>query len=147
MPQDILAEAKVPLKDFIPSKYSTENLESCSLIPCDDDIEEAINLIRNAKQPIIFTGEGAVNARAFEEVARLSSILEAPVFSTIAGKGIMVSRNFENNLYFGIVGLFGIRPNHRFMRKRTDLVIFVGNRLTEDDTAYFKYPQKSMKKS
>ena len=143
IPQDVLAESEVPLKEFLPSQPTTELMEACPAIPCSDDVQRAINMIKNAKQPAIFTGESAVNSGAFEEVAQLSTLLQAPVFSTIAGKGIMQSRPYADKLYFGIVGLFGLRPNHQFIRKRTDLVLFVGNRLTEDDTAYFKYPQKS----
>lgn len=142
LPQDILAESQLSRQEFLLPKYELE-LRACPAIPCDDDIQKPIELIINAKQPAIFTGEGAVNSRAFEEVAELSNLLQIPVFSTIAGKGIMPSREYVNNLYFGVIGLFGLRPNHQFIRKKADLVIFIGNRLTEDDTAYFKYPQQN----
>lgn len=63
------------------------------------------------------------------------------MFSTISGKGIMIPEaDLEKKRYFGTVGLFGERPNNKFIRRKADLVIAVGNRLTEDDTANFKYP-------
>jgi acetolactate synthase-1/2/3 large subunit len=51
----------------------------------------------------------------------------------------------QENLYFGTVGLFGERPNHKFIRTKSDLLIVVGNRLTEDDTANFKVPTQKTK--
>ena len=72
---------------------------------------------------------------------QLSEMLVAPVFSTISGKGIMVSNDENiNSMYFGTIGLFGEKPNHKFVRRRTDLLVVIGNRLTEDDTANFKVP-------
>ena len=100
-------------------------------------------MIRKAKQPAIYAGGGALLSGAFTEIAELARLLKAPVFSTIAGKGIMVPKeNSEENLYFGTIGLFGEKPNHKFIRTKADLLIVVGNRLTEDDTANFRFPDK-----
>ena len=53
----------------------------------------------------------------------------------------MISQdNPLDNLYFGTVGLFGAKPNNKFLKSKADLVIVVGNRLTEDDTANFRFP-------
>ncbi|HEY0088734.1 MAG TPA: thiamine pyrophosphate-dependent enzyme, partial [Candidatus Lokiarchaeia archaeon] len=121
------------------------SINGCRTIPAMSEIESAVDLIRNAKQPVIYTGNGAIVSGAFAEVAHLSQMLKAPVFSTISGKGIMLfNPNLESNLYFGTIGLFGEKPNHRFIRSKTDLLIVVGNRLTEDDTANFKVPGQNL---
>jgi acetolactate synthase-1/2/3 large subunit len=79
-----------------------------------------------------------VESFAFDEIKMLSEKLQAPIFSTITGKGIAIEDG--KNLYFGTIGLFGEKQNHSFLRKNADLIIVVGNRLTEDDTANFKFP-------
>lgn len=135
--EDVLSSSDLKLKEFLPRPTGSCSINSCRIAPTTNEIEQAIELIRNSKQPAIFCGGGTVLSGAFQEVDQLSQMLQAPVFSTISGKGIMVS---NHNLYFGTIGLFGEKPNHRFIRRRTDLLIVVGNRLTEDDTANFKVP-------
>mgnify|MGYP006288277909 CR=1 FL=1 len=149
IPQDVLAEHEVRVHEYLHGKVGRGKTQtfSCPEIPCGPDLQDAIDLIKNAEQPVIFTGEGALNAEAYVEIKELSEFLHVPVFSTIDGKGIMKSQLYEDNNYFGIVGLFGLRPNHIFIKKKADLVIFVGNRLTEDDTAYFKYPSQERMKT
>jgi acetolactate synthase-1/2/3 large subunit len=143
IPEDILKAQELNLKEFIPRLGGSCSINGCRPAPALSEIEYAVEMIRNAKQPVIFTGDGAVLSGCFSEVELLSSILKAPVFSTISGKGIMISRKDFSNSYFGTMGLFGEKPNNAFIRSIADLVIVVGNRLTEDDTANFKYPPQS----
>lgn len=139
--EDVISSADIRLKEFLPRAGGSCSINSCRIAPATNEIEEAVNRIRNSKQPAIYCGGGAVLSGAFQEVEQLSELLVAPVFSTISGKGIMVSNgDINNNLYFGTIGLFGEKPNHKFVRRRADLLIVVGNRLTEDDTANFKVP-------
>jgi acetolactate synthase-1/2/3 large subunit len=136
--ENVIASSDIKLKQFLPRIGGSCDINSCRIAPTANEIDEAVNLIRNSTQPAIYCGGGAVLSGAFQEVEQLSKILVAPVFSTISGKGIMASN--EDNMYFGTIGLFGERPNHKFVRRRSDLLIVVGNRLTEDDTANFKVP-------
>lgn len=137
-PEDILKSEELKLKDFLPMSGGSCSINNCSPVPSDGEINYAVEMIAKSEQPIIYSGSGAILSGAYTEIAELSEILKAPVFSTISGKGIMLSK--YDNLYFGTVGLFGEAPNHSFLRKKADLVIVIGNRLTEDDTAYFKFP-------
>ncbi len=139
--EDVISSSDIRLKEFIPRTGGSCSINSCRTVPSTNEIEEAFDLIRNSKQPAIFCGGGAVLSGAFQEVNQLSEMLVAPVFSTISGKGIMVSNDENiNSMYFGTIGLFGEKPNHKFVRRRTDLLVVIGNRLTEDDTANFKVP-------
>ncbi|MBD3230036.1 MAG: hypothetical protein GF329_17785 [Candidatus Lokiarchaeota archaeon] len=137
-PEDVLKAEKLKLENFLPMSGGSCSINSCRPIPPDGEIDYAVEMIANSEQPVIYSGSGAIRSGAYIEIKELSESLKAPVFSTISGKGIMVSN--DKNLYFGTVGLFGEAPNHSFLRKKTDLVIVIGNRLTEDDTAYFKFP-------
>ncbi len=144
--EDIIASKQLRLKHFIPKVKVSYSLNSYRTTPARSEIENAVRLIRLAKQPAIFAGGGAILSGAFQEISDLARILRAPVFSTISGKGIMVqNENPEENLYFGTVGLFGEKPNHLFLRRKADLLLVIGNRLTEDDTANFKYPDQRIK--
>ena len=139
--EDVISSSELKLRNFIPRIKGSCSINSCRIAPPSAEIEQAIEMIRNAKQPAFYTGGGAVNSGAFLEIEKLSQLLKAPVFSTISGKGIMKQdTERQENLYFGTVGLFGEKPNHKFIRTKTDLLIVIGNRLTEDDTANFKIP-------
>lgn len=142
--EDVLYSKELALKDFVPQVEGSCSINSCRIAPARGEIDYAIKLIRQSKQPALYVGGGAVLSEAFIEVAELARLLRAPVFSTISGKGIMISSPMEN-LYFGTIGLFGEKPNHQFLKEKADLLIVVGNRLTEDDTANFKYPDQTIK--
>ena len=138
--EDVINSSDVRLKEFLTRPVGSCSINSCRTAPASSEIDESVNLIRNSKQPAIYCGGGAVLSGAYQEVEQLSKLLLSPVFSTISGKGIMIS---DNDLYFGTIGLFGEKPNHKFVRRRADLLIVIGNRLTEDDTANFKVPTQA----
>ncbi len=138
--EDVISSKEIRLKHFIPRAGGSCAINSCRPSAAENEIDQALEMIRRSEQPAIFSGGGAITSEAFQEVKELSKILKCPVFSTILGKGIM-KENDPN--YFGTVGLFGEKPNHKFIRKRADLLIVIGNRLTEDDTANFKVPTKA----
>ncbi|TFG14248.1 MAG: thiamine pyrophosphate-binding protein [Promethearchaeota archaeon] len=143
--EDVISSSELKLKEFIPRVKGSCSINSCRIAPPSDEIEQAVEMVRYAKQPAIYSGGGAILSGAFQEVKELSNLLKAPVFSTISGKGIMTQENNDpNNMYFGTVGLFGEKPNHKFIRTKSDLLIVIGNRLTEDDTANFKVPTQRM---
>ena len=50
-------------------------------------VEKAVRFLNGSKRPIIIAGGGAANAAA--EVCAIAELLDAPVFTTINGKGIM----------------------------------------------------------
>jgi len=144
--EEVVNHTKLKIKAFFTQVSEKTTIDDFRISPIHEDIDTIADMIMKAKQPAIFCGEGSVISKAFEEVATLAELLKAPVFSTISGKGIMVSKdNPIDNLYFGPIGLFGQKPNHGFMRSKVDLLIAVGNRLTEDDTAFFKFPSRSTK--
>ncbi|HME53853.1 MAG TPA: thiamine pyrophosphate-binding protein [Candidatus Lokiarchaeia archaeon] len=141
IPEDLFSSTGNQLGDFLlDTKGGACSINGCRSGPAEYEVERAVEMIRAAVQPAILAGGGAISSAAYPEVEKLARLIQAPVFSTITGKGIMVPRDDEDNLYFGTIGLFGETPNNKYIRKNADLVIVVGSRLTEDDTAYFKYP-------
>lgn len=139
IPEDVLSSTDNLARDFsIDGRHGACAINGCRAAPAPGEIDDAIELIARATQPAIIAGGGAVQSRAFAAVATLARRLHAPVFSTITGKGIMLPG--DDSFYLGTIGLFGEAPNNKFLRKHADLVIVLGSRLTEDDTANFKYP-------
>ena len=55
--------------------------------PCAEDIERAVALLGAAQRPMIIAGGGAVDAAA--ELQSLAEAAEVPLFTTVAGKGIL----------------------------------------------------------
>ncbi len=143
IPEDVLQTEELMVSAFLPKYHRQSCEEKCGIAPSASEIEDAVDMIRDAKQPALYSGNQAITSGAFEEVKQMSQLLCAPVFSTISGKGIMVRS--ENSHFFGTIGLFGERPNHTFIRKTADLLIVVGNRMSEDDTANFKIPPPKVK--
>jgi acetolactate synthase-1/2/3 large subunit len=140
--EDVIRVKEIKLKEFIPREGGSCAINSCRIAAAETEINDAVEMIQKAEQPAFFTGSGVLTSGAYHELKELSYKLKAPVFSTISGKGIMTS---DDPMYFDTVGLFGEKPNHKFIRKRADLLIVVGNRLTEDDTANFKVPTTATK--
>ncbi len=67
--------------------------EESKVSPSDDDIFEAISQLVNAKNPIIWSGQGVLYANATEELKELSDLLGLPVVTTMPGKSSFDERN------------------------------------------------------
>lgn len=83
-----------------------------------DAIDRAAQLLGKAKRPLIFVGGGAMDAS--EEVCALAEALQAPVFATNDGRGILSSRHYLS---------FATGVAHRFWAE-ADVVLAVGTRFT-----------------
>jgi acetolactate synthase-1/2/3 large subunit len=93
--------------------------------PIDDDaVEAAAKLLGAAKNPMIVCGGGAQDAS--KEVARLSSILQAPVLGYRRGRGVLDSRD----------PLSITLPLAHEMWREVDVVIGVGTRLLQQLTVW-----------
>ena len=93
--------------------------ESTSIVskhpqPTDSQLDDLIELIKDAKQPLIFVASGAMHAS--EEVKSIAEYIQAPVFSYRTGKGIMPS---SHELSFPT-------PAAHMLWEDTDLVIGIG---------------------
>lgn len=66
--------------------------------------ERAIELIRNAKKPLIYVGGGAILSDAGEDLITFAEKIDAPVVSTLMGLGA-----FPNGhpLHLGLIGMHG----------------------------------------
>lgn len=88
------------------------------------DINYLAQAIKNAVLPVLLLGNGASDEKVTASIRRLLSSVKLPVVETFQGAGI-VSRDLEEDTFFGRVGLFRNQPGDMLL-KRSDLVIAVG---------------------
>ena len=93
----------------------------------DEDMEVALQMIRNAQKPFILVGGGAVLSNASEELRTLAHRIQAPVADTLMGKGAF---DGEDELYTGMVGMHGTKTSN-FGISECDLLIVAGARFSD----------------
>ena len=90
--------------------------------PNPDDVTKAIELLLNAKHPLIYAGEGVIYAGASAELTSFAELANAPVVSTLKAKGAFP----ENHPLF--VGVRGDQVDHYL--NKSDLILAVGSSLS-----------------
>jgi acetolactate synthase-1/2/3 large subunit len=90
-------------------------------------IEMAVEVIVNAKNPMILAGNGALRKRAAMQLRRLAHKAGIPVFNTFMGKGAL-KRSDPHNLF--TIGLQAKDYGNRVMES-ADVIIAVGYDLVE----------------
>lgn len=118
IPLDVLDEEVVPCptRKFLPRRPG----------PNPIDVKAAADLIRAAKRPVILAGGGCRNAGA--ELTRLVEATQAPIITTVAGKGVVPE---SHPLSLGST-LQRARVR-RLVEIDADLVIAIGTEISEPD--------------
>ena len=93
----------------------------------EEDIETALELIRNSQKPFIFVGGGAVLSGASEELMALAHKIQAPVADSLMGKGAF---DGTDELYTGMLGMHGTKTSN-FGVSECDLLIVAGARFSD----------------
>ena len=93
----------------------------------EEDIEIALELIRNSQKPFIFVGGGAVLSGASEELMALAHKIQAPVADSLMGKGAF---DGTDELYTGMLGMHGTKTSN-FGVSECDLLIVAGARFSD----------------
>ncbi|HGA3464096.1 TPA: acetolactate synthase AlsS [Streptococcus agalactiae] len=117
IPQDV-TDSPVSVKAIKP--LSAPKFGSASVL----DINYLAQAINNAVLPVLLLGNGASSEGVTAAVRRLLDAVKLPVVETFQGAGI-VSRELEDETFFGRVGLFRNQPGDMLL-KRADLVIAIG---------------------
>ncbi len=104
-------------------------------------IEAAGEAILKAKLPIFICGGGVVIAGAMEVLGKVATLLNAPVCTTVSGKGSLSERHA---LCAGVVGANGGVIATREVVQQADLVVFVGCRAGSTTTEHWKNPSREI---
>ncbi|OZH52593.1 acetolactate synthase catalytic subunit [Hydrocoleum sp. CS-953] len=90
-------------------------------------INQAVNLIREARRPLLYIGGGAISADAHAEIQELAEHFNIPATTTLMGKGAF---NEHHPLSVGMLGMHGTAYAN-FAVSECDLLIAVGSRFDD----------------
>ncbi|MEO9469333.1 acetolactate synthase 3 large subunit [Parasphingorhabdus sp.] len=92
-------------------------------------INEAVEMIMNARSPIFYTGGGIINSgpKASETLGELAELTGAPVTSTLMGLGAFPASSEQ---WLGMLGMHGTFEANMAMN-RADLIICLGARFDD----------------
>lgn len=106
--------------DFAPMKTAKVYSNATKSDIDEKAIDETVNMLRNAKHPVLWIGRGVAGAR--EQVVELSNNYQMPVVSTVPGSGIIPS---DHPSFMGSMGRLGTKPAFE-VAQNADLILFVG---------------------
>ena len=135
IPKDVTAKTA----EYTPEKPQpiTKSKNEISM----EEIENAVQMIKESKRPYIFVGGGAILSNASEEVRTFASKVHAPVCDTLMGKGAYPG---TDELYTGMLGMHGTKTSN-FGVCKCDLLIVIGSRFSDRVTGNTDFFAKDAK--
>jgi acetolactate synthase I/II/III large subunit len=97
-------------------------------------VAEAARLLAGAANPVIFAGNGVAMSGAFDELRGLAERLQAPVATTLVGKGVFPE---THPLSVGTTGIWGARVANDTTRN-ADVILAVGTAFGEADCSSWR---------
>lgn len=116
------------MKEFDPS----ELIDPVKHELVDQQIQQLIAKIKDAKAPVIYVGNGVRLAKREEQFVKLAEKLNIPVVTAISGSDIIWH---DHPLCFGKPGICGDRMGN-IMVQNSDLLIVLGTRLSIRQVSY-----------
>ncbi len=92
-----------------------------------EDIETAVEMIKKAKRPFIYSGGGVVFSDANEELTEFARKINSPVAASMMGLGGYPG---NDELFTGMIGMHGTKASNIAVTK-CDLLIAVGVRFSD----------------
>ncbi len=112
------------------------------LRPANDEIEQAITLIKASKKPIIFAGHGILISGAMNEVLEFAERTQTPVASTLLGLGAFPG---SHSLSLGMMGMHGEAWVNQAIQS-SDLLLSFGMRFSDRVTGKISHFAPKAKK-
>jgi acetolactate synthase-1/2/3 large subunit len=119
--------------DLLSAEGEEPALASGRSIPAAPDVEPALDLIADARRPLVWAGGGAVTADASDAVGALATCLGAPILTTYSANGIAAGHPLR-------VGLPPHVPAIGALWDEADLVVAVGSDLDGTMTQNWRMP-------
>jgi 3D-(3,5/4)-trihydroxycyclohexane-1,2-dione acylhydrolase (decyclizing) len=136
LPQDVQGE----VYDF-PEYFFKKRVHRIDRrVPSASDLNDAVELLRNKKKPIIICGGGVRYSEAADSLRRFSEKFHIPYGETQAGKSAIESGHAYNLGGIGVTG--NLAAN--LIAKEADVVIGIGTRFTDFTTGskqLFQHPE------
>jgi len=126
LPQDIQTHAwDFPKRFFEPAVWRVERR-----LPIPERIQEAADLIRASKRPMIVAGGGVHYSEAWKELWQFAEQIGIPIGETFAGRGAIQTASEWLIGGFGVTGT----PSAGQIAAEADLILCIGTRLTDFTT-------------
>lgn len=126
LPQDVQATAYDYPADFFAPRVVTFHAPA----PVEHELDEALAILRNAKQPMIVAGGGVLYGHATGALKAFATRYGIPVAETQAGKSALA---WDDPLNLGSLGVTG-SPGANEIAHDADCVLAVGTRLQDFTT-------------
>ena len=102
--------------------------------PDEGKIEEALGLLLRGRRPVIWAGGGVISSEASVELRQLAERLQAPVFTTVLGRGAIPG---DHPLSAGSSIVASVSREYV---ATCDVMLAVGTRFTEEEAASWSIP-------
>lgn len=119
-------------KNVTAEKMEFESLQPKAIEPkietyTVEDLDQAIEMIKESEKPFIFAGGGVISSGASQELKEFAEKIDAPVCETLMGKGA-----FDNTRprYTGMLGMHGTKTSN-YGVSECDLLIVIGARFSD----------------
>ena len=93
----------------------------------DNDLNEALTLLRESKKPYVFVGGGTVISGASDDLREFVDKIDAPVCDSLMGKGAF---DGTDPRYTGMLGMHGTKTSN-YGVSECDLLIAIGVRFSD----------------
>ena len=93
-------------------------------------VKKARDLIKEAKKPMILAGAGVIISNACCELKKLAETINAPVMTSLLGKGAI---DETSDLALGMLGMHGRKVSNDYINE-SDLLIAIGVRFSDRTT-------------
>jgi len=93
----------------------------------EEEIKTAVEMIKEAKRPLLYAGGGVISSGAEEELIALAEKLNAPVALSLMGIGAIPK---DHRLCTGLIGMHGTVASNKATQK-ADLLIAIGARFSD----------------
>ena len=123
VPENIMnAKVKAEIAYWAPGQYR----QSEPLSPAPEQVARAAQLLIAAAAPMLHAGSGVIHAGAYAELQRVAELLQAPVTTSWAARGVLTEASPL------AIPMPHVKLNHR-VRNDADAVLILGSRLGETD--------------
>lgn len=126
-----------PVLVDVPKNIQTESFEFTPIVVEKEkavsermrkqDLDKAIELIKNSEHPMIYVGGGVIRANASELLREFVDHIDSPVGSSLMGLGAIPS---DDRHYTGMIGMHGTRVSNMTINN-SDLLISIGARFSD----------------
>ncbi len=122
VPENVINGECSPMGAPAPASYR----RSQPLAPDREQVTQAAALLLNARLPLIHVGSGVIHAQAYDELAQLAELLQAPVTTSWSARGALSE---DSPLAWPMVHIKAVNA----LRGEADVALVLGSELGETD--------------